>query len=210
MLKRFVGARAVSVLDIPSYMNELDDLEDIHFGKKKIADKKEYTKLSGLYKYCWWLKPPEQPAIHVPYKLLVYLARVAPKGSEANYIVEKLTEYDYLKQKELGPELKERIQNALNWAQDFKETKEKAIQLSGEEKAAIQELTQGLLAELDAEQIQGLIFSVARKHGIEPRDFFKILYSILLGASKGPRLGPYLLDVGKQSIIQALERTLKK
>jgi len=210
MLKRFVGARAVSVLDIPSYMNELDELEDIHFGKKKIADKKEYTKLSGLYKYCWWLKPPNQATVHVPYNLLVYLARVAPKDSEKNYIIEKLTEYNYLKQKESTPELKQRIQYALNWAQDFKEVKEANVQLSDQEKAAIEELAKGLLTNLDAEQIQGLIFNSARKRGIEPREFFKTLYAILLGTQAGPRLGPYILDVGKQNVVQTLERALKK
>jgi lysyl-tRNA synthetase class 1 len=210
MLKRFVGARAVSVLDIPGYMNELDELEDIHFGKRKIADKKEYIKLSGLYKYCWWLKPPDQPGVHVPYNLLVYLARVAPKGSEENYIIGKLTEYNYLKQKELTPDLRQRIQYALNWAQDFKEVKEAKVQLSDQQKAAIQELARGLLIDLDAEQIQGIIFNSARKHGIEPREFFKTLYTILLGTQAGPRLGPYILDVGKQSVVQTLERALEK
>jgi len=58
MLKRFTGARPVSVLDIPTYMNEFDDLEDIYFGKKKISDKREPAKLNGLYKYCWWRNPP--------------------------------------------------------------------------------------------------------------------------------------------------------
>ncbi|UCE44533.1 MAG: lysine--tRNA ligase, partial [Candidatus Bathyarchaeota archaeon] len=50
MMKRFVGARSLSVTDIPKYMNELDELEDIHFGRKEITDEKDRAKLSGLYK----------------------------------------------------------------------------------------------------------------------------------------------------------------
>ncbi|MDH5495560.1 MAG: lysine--tRNA ligase, partial [Candidatus Bathyarchaeota archaeon] len=64
MLKRFVGTRELSVVDIPQYMNEFDELEDIYFSKKQIANKKELAKLTGLYKYCWWLNPPSKTRIH--------------------------------------------------------------------------------------------------------------------------------------------------
>ena len=60
MLKRFVGTRTLDVTDIPSYMNEFDQLEDVYFGKKMIKDEKEREKLKGLYLYCWALKPPKK------------------------------------------------------------------------------------------------------------------------------------------------------
>jgi len=211
MLKRFVGARAISVFDIPAYMNEFDELEEIYFGKKQIADKREFTKLAGLYKYCWWLKLPKQASVHVPYNMLVYLAKVAPKGAETEYITEKLREYGYLKEKEAPtPNLKERIQYALNWTHDFKEIKETTVTLSSEEKKAIKELRQILQTETDADQIQGSVFNIARKHNIQPSQFFKALYIILLGTPMGPRLGPYVVVMGRRNVIAALERTLEK
>jgi len=36
-----------------------------------------------------------------------------------------------------------------------------------------------------------------------------MIYTVLLGAPQGPRLGPYILAMGKQNVIDALERTLK-
>ncbi len=33
-LKRFVGTRTLSVMDIPQYVNELDELENIYFGRR--------------------------------------------------------------------------------------------------------------------------------------------------------------------------------
>jgi len=211
MLKRFVGARAISVFDIPAYMNEFDQLEETYFGKKQITDKREFMKLAGLYEYCWWLKPPKQASVHVPYNMLVYLAKVAPKGSETQYITEKLKEYGYLKRKEaLTSNLKERIQYALNWTQDFKEIKETTITLTSEENKAIKELTQILQTETDVDQIQSSVFNIARKHNIQPSQFFKTLYLILLGTPMGPRLGPYLVAMGRRNVIAALERTLKK
>jgi len=208
MLKRFVGARSISVLDIPAYMNEYDELEDIYFGHKKIENKKELAKLKGLYEYLWWLKPPRKPNIHVPYNLLAYLVKVAPKGSETEYVTEKLREYGYMHEKEAPPSLKERIEYTLNWNRDFMEIKETTIELSMRERNAIKELTQTLQTETEADQIQGVIFSIARKHGIQPSQFFKTLYTILLGTPSGPRLGPYVIAMGRQNVIDAFKRTI--
>jgi len=210
MLKRFVGTRSVSVVDIPQYMNELDELEDVYFGKKKIPDKKEHAKLTGLYKYCWWLKPPSKPRVHVPYNLLVYLARVAPKGSEISYITQKLQQYGYLKNDKLPDDLRQRIEYARNWARDFIEIKETKIKLSNQETSAIQKLIEVLQAEADEKQIQSAIFAIAREHKIQPSRFFKTLYTILLGVPEGPRLGPYIVAMGRQNVINALSKVLKQ
>jgi len=211
MLKRFVGTRTISILDVPNYMNEFDELEDIYFGKKQVADKKELAKLSGLYDYCWWLKPPKQNRIHVPFNLLAFLVKVAPKDAELDYVAEKLREYGYLKKNEAPPrDLRERIQYAVNWNLDFAEISETKAELSAQEKEAVQELAQILAAEMDADQIQTAVFNAARKHGVEPGQFFKTLYTILLGSPAGPRLGPYVIAMGRQNVVDALKRALPK
>lgn len=210
MLKRFVGTRSLSVVDIPQYMNEFDELEDIFFGKKRIPEKKEYAKLTGLYKYCWWLKPPSKPSAHVPYNLLVYLARVAPKGSEIDYIAQKLQEYGCIGEEELPADLRQRIEYARNWARDFIEIKETTIELSSQETSAIKKLMDVLKTEADEKQIQSAIFSIARERNIKPSRFFKTLYTILLGGPEGPRLGPYIVAMGRQNVIDALSRALKR
>jgi len=210
MLKRFVGTRTISILDVPSYMNEFDELEDIYFGKKQIADKKELAKLSGLYNYCWWLKPPKQNRVHVPFNLLAFLGKVAPKGAELDYLTEKLREYGYLEKTESLPtHMHERILYAANWNRDFAEISETKAEVSAQERRAIEDLALTLEAELDADQIQTAIFDVARKHGVEPRQFFKTLYAILLGSPAGPRLGPYIVAMGKHNVVDALKRALR-
>jgi len=210
MLKRFVGARPISVLDIPAYVNEFDELEDVHFGKKTISDKKELAKLSGLYKYCWWLKTPKKPSVHVPYNLLVYLAKVAPKKAEIDYMTQKLLEYGYIRDEPPPHNLRERMQHALNWTRDLTEIRETAVKLSEKEEDAIKELIETLRTETDENQIQTAIFDTSRKHKLQPSQFFKTLYTILLGTPAGPRLGPYIAARGRQNVIEALGRALEK
>jgi lysyl-tRNA synthetase class 1 len=211
LLKRFVGTRTIDVTDIPAYMNELDYLEDVYFGKKTVPDKKELAKLKGLYEFCWLLKPPKKPSIHVPYNMLTYLAKIAPRGKEIEFITEKLQTYGYLqKGQQLDENLKKRIEYAINWARDFEEIRETTVTLKPEEKAAIKELIETLKTEEQAEKIQNAIFNTAKKHGILPAEFFKTLYTILIGTPQGPKLGPYIVAMGKQNVINALQRTLNQ
>jgi len=206
-LKRFVGTRNVSVVDIPRYMDELDELEDVYFGKKRVKDAKEKAKLTGLYKYCWFMKPPKKPSVHVPYNLLTCLARVAPEGSEASFIVKKLRDYRYVEET-VPAELEKRIEYALRWVRDFEEIAESQVELSSQERRAVEQLIEMLQAVEDADAIQSAIFEIARKNGIRPKNFFRTLYSILLGTSSGPRLGPYIMDMGREEVIKVLRRSL--
>ena len=211
MLKRFVGTRTLDVSDIPSYMNELDSLEDVYFGKKALRDARELSKLRGLYEYCWGMKPPAKPSVHVPYNLLTFLVKMAPKEHLNDFVAQTLQRYGYLKKEQaIDADLARRLEYALNWSRDFEEIKEATVSLKTEEKAAITALIKVLEVEDEPDAIQNAIFNAAKSNGIKPGAFFRTLYAILMGAPQGPRLGPYILAMGKQNVIAALRRALSK
>lgn len=207
MYKRVVGSRSLGVSDVPTYMRELDDLEDIYFGVKDVSDPREKAKLRGLYEYCWLLNPPTAPSLHIPYNLLVFLAKVAPKGQEAQFITEKLRRYG-LKIDENSRDFLTRIQYARNWAADSEEITEAKVDLTETEKAAVKDLISLIKSESDEQKIQNEIFAIARKHSLEAKDFFKTLYLILIGGREGPRLGPYIVAMGRENVAEALSRAL--
>ena len=168
-------------------------------------------KLRGLYEYCWVMKPPSKPSVHAPYNLLAFLAKMAPKECPTEFITEKLQSYGYLqKNQQLDADLAKRIEYAFNWTRDFEEIKETPVNLTNEEKNAIADLIEVLEAEDEPEKIQNAIFNAAKNNGLQPSAFFKTLYMILMGAQQGPRLGPYILAMGKQNVIAALKRALSK
>ena len=157
------------------------------------------------------MKPPKKPSIHVPYNLLTYLAKVAPENSEFDFIIEKLKDYRYIRdESEVTEDLKRRIEYALNWVRDFEEITEASVELTPNEMNAIRQLIQRIEAESEAEKIQSAIFEAARQNNLKPRNFFRTLYRILLGASSGPRLGPYITAMGRRNVIEALQRRLEE
>ena len=148
---------------------------------------------------------------HVPYNLMAFLVKMAPKECQEDYIIEKLQSYGYLqKNQALDINLKQRIEYASNWTRDFEEIKETEVPLTDLEKKAITELITKLETENEPDQIQNAIFNAAKSNNIQPSGFFKTLYRILMGAPQGPRLGPYVLAMGKQNVIAALKRAINK
>jgi len=208
ILKRFVGTKSGSVDNISLHMDELDDLEDMYFGKKKIQDEVERAKLIGLYEYSWMLKPPEKPFIHIAYNLMIKLARLAPKRSEAEFIGSKLKEYGYLDEDENG--LDARIGYALNWVSDFPEGIISRVVLSADQKNAVKAVIAALEKAGTVEEYQGIVFNVSEEMGLKPRELFPVIYQILIGRDQGPRLGPYIALVGKESVLKELRAILKK
>ncbi|MGD2200415.1 MAG: lysine--tRNA ligase [Candidatus Bathyarchaeota archaeon] len=206
ILKRFIGTKSGSVEEIPPHMEELDELEDVWFGKRKIRDKMEEAKLKGLYEYVWMLEPPEKPEVHIPYNLMLNLAKVSPKGLEAKFIREKLDAYGNLKGGDKG--LDKRIEYALNWIDDFGEPEIETVDIDKGEAKALKTLISALKQSEDEEGYQSAVFEVARSSDMRPGVLFRLLYKILIGRPRGPRFGPFVATIGKDSVIAKFEKTL--
>jgi len=208
MFKRITGARNLGVEDIPGYVNELNYLNDVYFGTRTISDSKEFAKLKGLFEYTYFLKPPSHHATYVPYNLLVYLVAISPAEKRHEYVESKLREYGYVKTS-MPVEIEEELQYAANWAEDFKTITESTLQLTGPQRLAVEDLVEVIRSETDERVLQNSIFNIAKKYRIEPPEFFKLLYTVLLGTPKGPRLGPYIKAMGSENVANALERSVK-
>lgn len=201
--KRIVGARNISEEDIPIYMDEYDQLEDLYFGKTKEENELKEQKLKGVYYYSNLAKPPTAPNQHVPYRLLVDLATVAPKENPESYISKRLLDYRAIKEADAG--IKKRIALAINWAREFS-LPENIVEIGDKEKKAVLELASKVSQMKDPQAIQATIFDIARANELEPSTLFKALYRLLLGVERGPRLGPYILDLGPEKVSERLKR----
>ena len=176
-------------------------MEDVYFDKVKIDNELKRAKLRGKYEYINHLNPPGSPLQHVPYRLLVQLASVVRDG-RVDYVINKLKSYGTVKEK--TDDLVARIMLASNWADDFGKFEKAQVTVSDAERKALSELIEVINKESDVKVLQTNIFETARRNGLEPKQFFKLLYNILVGADQGPRLGPYIIDVGKERVAEML------
>ena len=84
---------------------------------------------------------------------------------------------------------------------------------SGNERTALVELTkklEGLYENWDASEIQQIILDVGKTNGFENnRDWFKLIYEVLLGSQSGPRLGSFFVLLGKEKTVEKLNEVLQ-
>jgi lysyl-tRNA synthetase, class I len=201
--KRIVGARNISEEDVPQYMDEYDQLEDLYFGKVKEANALKAARLKGLYYYSNLRKPAATAPQHVSYRLLVELAKVAPADNPVEYIQKRLIAYHEIR--EIDETVKKLIGYALNWAKEFS-LEETKVELTPLEKKAVLTLSQRLIDNpCNPENVQTLIFDTAKSLDLKPAALFKTLYQVLLGVDRGPRLGPYVVDNGCEKVAEKLK-----
>ncbi len=209
MFKRIVGARNISVDDVPTYMDEFDELEAYYFSGQRDSNAMKDAKQRGLYEYTVLTSVPEHPGVHVPYRQVAELAVVAPEGAVEEFVTKRLISNGAITGP--SPELSTRIGWAAKWARDadLRVVKAAGSDLPKATQAppswdpktvtALRSFADALGRAKTSEEIQGAAFASIRNSGTEPSKFFSAIYHILLGTEKGPRLGPYIMDAGQEA-----------
>ena len=110
-----------------------------------------------------------------------------------------------------------KIRLASNWGYDIISRDEKfELRLSDLDRKAVQELIEAMRpftglsdSPENAKILQSTVFSIARANGIEPKEFFTLLYRMFLNSDKGPRMGNYILDLGIDKTTSMLKRYIQ-
>jgi lysyl-tRNA synthetase class 1 len=216
LFKRITGTRHVGLDDVPALMDEYDYYEDIYFGKIKEDNPAKLTKTKGIYEYINKLNPPKQPSPHVLYRFIAQQASIFPKSDDERLdkIFNRLVKYGMVKDKTDG--IMQKIKLASNWADDNAVQDEKfEVQLTDVQRKAVLELVQTIRpfagtpdTSENAKVLQSKVFDIARNNGMEPKEFFTLLYRMFLNAERGPRIGNYFLDLGIDRATGVLQRYL--
>ena len=105
------------------------------------------------------------------------------------------------------------MHNAINYFNDFLKSTRVFKDPSDKERNALVELTKRLEAlgeNYGASEIQQVILDVAKSKGFENnRDWFKLIYEVLLGSQSGPRLGSFFSLLGKAKTVEKLNEVLR-
>lgn len=202
LYKRITGARELGFEDIPSLISEYYELENIFFNKIKLDNIAKTTKSKGLYEYVNLFNPPKTPGPQINYRLLVELGKIF-KENRVELVTKKLLDYGVIK--ESNKEIENLIEIAGNYADDFNEQEKIEIEIPQEMKNALTELIKILKDQKEPEDIQNTIYNIAKNNNIQPKDFFMILYQIILGTTRGPKIGPLISDIGRKKVAELLD-----
>lgn len=201
LYKRITGTREVGFDDIPSLMEEYHELENIYFGKMKLENEAKTVRMKGLYEYVNLLNPPKSQSQHVNYRLLVQLCKIF-REDRITKVAKKLIDYGTIK--ETSTDVNHLITLAGNYADDFDKPSKVDIQIDEATKKALSSLVSLLSQEAEPTDLQNEIYQIAKSNGLQPKDFFRILYQIILASDRGPKIGPFMLDIGRKKVAVAI------
>ncbi len=95
-----------------------------------------------------------------------------------------------------------------NYADDFDRPSKIELQVEGTAKKALSDLVKLLSQEEEPVDLQNEIYQIAKANGVQPKDFFRILYQIILASERGPKLGPFILDIGRKKVAVSVSEYL--
>jgi lysyl-tRNA synthetase class 1 len=158
--------------------------------------------LRGLYEYAYLLKVPERPKRRVPYRLLLQLAQIAPPENVEEFVLQRLQRYGY----EVDDDARKRLGYALNYLRDLSVREEvpKRVELDPKVLEVMRRVLKVVKSGAGPEEIQSAVFNVSRSLDVDPVETFRAFYRVLLNRESGPRLGPYLHDLGSEYLERAL------
>ena len=115
-----------------------------------------------------------------------------------------------------GPEIEEHwdyiqelLQLAINYYTDFILPERSFPSLSAEESGLVDKFLDLIDRETDADLLQTGTYTIAKEAGVPPKDFFKLLYQVILGKPSGPRIGGFVAQMGAERIKDIIRKNSK-
>ena len=195
---------------VPHIFDEFDKAERIYFGSDSTGNKKKDNNYKRAYELAIAGKKGRKLVLNAPYSVMVEIVKILPEENQVEFAMKKLKDFGYIGKpsKTVRVEIEKRLPYLLAWTKDFVKVSEVRPTLEEEQRFVIRELINVIKEEGDGEKLQARIFELVNKHSLDMKEFFKVVYQVLLNSDKGPRLGPYIIERGKEEVIAKLKAAL--
>lgn len=201
----------------PLLLERYEQAERVYYGKEKLRDEK-LTEIAGKdYVLSQMRKLPKEMPVQIPFALQTLVAQIAEPEKNIEKALEILAETGHInaeQSKEHASEIKQQLLRAKYWLENYapEEMKirflEKAptdLRQDGKTREVFSEIAAQLPNSKSPEEIQMLVYSSAKGHGLQPREIFKKLYLVTIGKEQGPKFGSLAIAIGIDKIIQRLK-----
>ncbi|GEM_PF-79789 len=213
--KRPGRQRDLDLKNIQLLIEDFEKVERLYFGVEKEENQKEADNLRRSYFMSQHHIPKTLPT-RIPYQ---FASLISQYYTEQKKVLELLKNMNMLKTgstKQDEEAALKRIELAKNWINLYaaeeakiklKEniTEDVREQLTNNQMNALKDLVKGMDKDLKEEELHNLFWKISEKNDLKPQEFFKVVYLVLLGKERGPKLAPFILTIGKEKISNILE-----
>lgn len=204
-------------LDVIKIYEDYDRCERIYYGVDQVGEKREAKERRNyeLSQLPDWSVADELP-IQVPFRTLCNFLMIT--AGEIDRALEMHAAFDSSEHTSQLPRLRRRAECAWRWItshapEDFRFSLatgvEEPPEMSDAERAAVASLSRELLDRFDQHDEKTLgeaIYRITAEEGVDRKQFFLIMYRVLVGADRGPRLAGFLKTIGRERLEQILGR----
>ncbi|MBI4438691.1 lysine--tRNA ligase [Candidatus Woesearchaeota archaeon] len=200
--KRLMKTRSFSWQDMPQLYDEYDEAAKVYFGLKKTDNEKEDRHIKRLYELSNKKESPE-PCISMSFSHAVMISQLF---TTREGIVRSLTKTGHYDER-IEELLIARVGKAKKWVQRYAPEAER-FELQEKPKAELGEKQRNALGivsealkrkEHDEKGLSQEFYAACKSAGLEPKEFFRAAYMVLLNRDRGPRLAPFVLALGDKA-----------
>ncbi|MFP4376088.1 MAG: lysine--tRNA ligase [Spirochaetales bacterium] len=214
-------------LDVIKIYEDYDRCERYYFGTEEVSEKrraKEHRtyELSQLPERASQLRNAANNAddlvqmqpLQIPFRTLCNFLMITAGDIDAAF--DRFEEFDRAKHADQIPRLERRARCAWSWITNFapedfrfelKSGSDAPVELGDEERRAVELLAQEIesgLGSHDEKSMQNRVYEIAEEAGVDKKQIFGVMYAILIGKERGPRLGGFLLTIGEDRLLEIL------
>jgi lysyl-tRNA synthetase class 1 len=197
-------------LDVLKIYEDYDTCERIYFGLQEVNEKRA-AKERRIYELSQVGEIPSEPSYQIPFRHLCNLLQLHEGDIER--AIDTLPDITEGQRERLIV----RSRCAWNWITTFSPEEfryrlmradDPLVALTEQETKAIADLYKvvEVMDEIDDTEYTTRLYDAAKLNGIETGSFFKLVYQIMIGKDRGPKLGPFLKTCGRDRVLSILGR----
>jgi lysyl-tRNA synthetase class 1 len=207
-------------LDVIKIYEDYDRCERVYFGTetvsgKRAAKERRTYELSQLPSVLEKLTQDATTLIQMPFRSLANFLMITAGDIDAAFA--RFPDYDPVRHADQSERLRRRAACAWNWISSYapeefrfelRDGTEERVPLSEPELAGLRALRDEIRDRLDShdeKSMQERIYELADEHGVDKKRIFAVMYEVLIGKERGPRLGGFLLAIGRDRLLQILD-----
>jgi len=193
--------------------NRYEEAERFYFGNEKEEEKRK-KQLKKIYEFSQVGNIPDKIPVQLDYSIAATVVQIFPNKS-SNEIIDILKSNNWISKKTLKKTDKERLLKRLElvktWIKEYapedvkfsvQEKIPENLNLSEKQKKALHEVADILeKKDFDEKSLFEEFYKICKKIEIEPAEFFKAGYLVLLNKERGPKLANFILTLGKEKVI---------